>query len=503
MSNFFNKTKVFGEIILSIYDAIQFVIDEVEQPALEHPLLEKAFKDKVIRSRTIVRKMKKVGDLYRYLKRFEKVPEINSEKRDLYNRFKFLGLKTYEDLYPEFKMKFHNVIDDVTVLDDFVIGREYSSWDISIYSQTYDTQSGIYLIGEEPNYQAIFIKATFKDGKYPNKWINSYDILKYYLYSVKDVFKPEYKYNTAIINSNQTNAPIYVFSKDGTTLTLKGIYRYDNHYEHETDGSKWFILHKVDSLSIRKPLTASEYVDATTKLVDNSKGGSRSERLNRLQTAPKKPDTLTVVSTAYKRNPDVIIEVLNRANGVCEGCKKPSPFLRKNDLTPYLEVHHVIPLAEGGDDTIENAKALCPNCHREAHHGADVQTVVAALLIEDGKILIAKRRGQGELSGKWEFAGGKMETGETPEQCLRREIKEELGINIKVGRYFGESAYAYDNGIIRLMIYKAKRIAGEIVPMDHEEVRWITKEQLVDFDFLPADVPIVKMIMKSKPRRQQ
>ncbi|MED4780953.1 NUDIX domain-containing protein [Brevibacillus choshinensis] len=486
-----------------MHEAIQFVIDEVEQPAMEHPLLEKAFKDKVIRSRTIVRNTKKIGDLHRYLKRFEEVPEINSDKRDLYNRFKFLGLKTYEDLYPEFLAKYQNQLDDVTVLDDFIIGRQYSSWDISIYSQTYDTQSGIYLIGDEPNYQAIFIKATFENGKYPNQWINAYDVLKYYLYSVKDVFKPEYKYNAAIINSNQTNAPIYVFSKDGTILTLKGIYRYDNHYEHETDGSKWFILNKVESLSIRKTLTISEYVDATTKLVDRLKGGSRSERLNRLQIAPKKPDTVTVVSTAYKRNPDVIIEVLNRANGVCEDCKKPSPFLRKNDLTPYLEVHHVIPLAEGGDDTVENAKALCPNCHRQAHHGANVQTVVAALLVEDGKILIAKRGRQGELSGKWEFAGGKMETGETPEQCLRREIKEELGVIIKVGRYFGESAYTYEDGIIRLMVYKAKRIAGEIVPTEHKEIRWVTKEQLVDFDFLPADVPIVEMIMKSKPRRQQ
>ena len=68
------------------------------------------------------------------------------------------------------------------------------------------------------------------------------------------------------------------------------------------------------------------------------------------------------------RNPDVVVEALLRANGVCERCKKPAPFARRSDGTPYLEVHHRIPLAVGGEDTVENAIALCPNCHRAAHY---------------------------------------------------------------------------------------------------------------------------------------
>lgn len=85
--------------------------------------------------------------------------------------------------------------------------------------------------------------------------------------------------------------------------------------------------------------------------------------------ANKKPSTITVLTEAYRRNPDVVAEVLFRANGKCEHCKKPAPFLRKKDKTPYLEVHHIIHLANDGEDTIENAIALCPNCHREFHYG--------------------------------------------------------------------------------------------------------------------------------------
>ncbi|CAH7245263.1 e14 prophage; 5-methylcytosine-specific restriction enzyme McrA (fragment) [Vibrio chagasii] len=58
-----------------------------------------------------------------------------------------------------------------------------------------------------------------------------------------------------------------------------------------------------------------------------------------------------------------------RANGTCEICYKPAPFIRKTDNTPYLEVHHKLPLAQGGPDTVDNVLALCPNCHRQAHFG--------------------------------------------------------------------------------------------------------------------------------------
>ncbi|MEN8698419.1 NUDIX domain-containing protein [Bacillus infantis] len=480
---------------MNIDDAIKFVVEEVEDPALDHPNLEDTFKNKVKRSKTIVHRIKKIGDLYRYLKRFEVVPPVGDPKRELYDRFKELNLKAYEDLYPEFVERFANYIDDVTVLGDFVLGKEYTSWDISIYAQTYDTQSGIYLIGEEPNYQAIFVKATFEEGKYPNEWVESNTVLKYYMYSLKDTFKKEYKYNSAILNSVHTNTPIYVFQKDDTKLTLKGIFQYASDHHDPKDGSRWFILHKVNSLETNKVMTEEEYNQELNKQVRSSKKVDRKDRRNRLNKAEKIPSKLTVTSTQFKRNPDVIAEVLERAKGICEKCRKPAPFVRVSDLSPYLEVHHLHPLAEGGEDTVENAVALCPNCHREYHHAANVTTVVAGILNEEGKVLIAKRSGNDDLAGKWEFPGGKVKKKETFERALRRELYEELGIKVRVRKYFGEGIYKYHSGVIRLMAYNVIRVNGDFKLNVHEEIKFVNIEDMIKYDFLPADIPLVKKLI--------
>lgn len=115
--------------------------------------------------------------------------------------------------------------------------------------------------------------------------------------------------------------------------------------------------------------THDEYEKIFQDQIKKSKTDTPEARTKRLKIAPKKPQKTNVTSTVYIRNPDVVIEVLRRANGVCEKCHKDAPFIRKKDNTPYLEVHHKIQLAHGGEDTVENAEALCPNCHREAHFG--------------------------------------------------------------------------------------------------------------------------------------
>ena len=89
----------------------------------------------------------------------------------------------------------------------------------------------------------------------------------------------------------------------------------------------------------------------------------------RLASAVRTPERVQVVSFGYRRNSNVIVAVLRRANGVCERCGSKAPFIRRSDGTPYLETHHWTPLSQGGEDTVTNAAALCPNCHRELHHG--------------------------------------------------------------------------------------------------------------------------------------
>lgn len=99
-------------------------------------------------------------------------------------------------------------------------------------------------------------------------------------------------------------------------------------------------------------------------LADNS-----AARRERLKNAPPKPKRRIAQHFVYIRNPDVVAEVLSRAEGNCEKCKRKAPFKKKKDNSNYLEAHHRIPFTEGGEDTVKNAIALCPNCHREAHFG--------------------------------------------------------------------------------------------------------------------------------------
>jgi 5-methylcytosine-specific restriction endonuclease McrA len=96
---------------------------------------------------------------------------------------------------------------------------------------------------------------------------------------------------------------------------------------------------------------------------------SSEERNQRLHLAAKLAQKVQVTTTIFLRNQLVVAEVLARAGGFCESCHSAAPFSRAADGSPYLEVHHEKRLADGGEDTIQNAVALCPNCHRKRHFG--------------------------------------------------------------------------------------------------------------------------------------
>ncbi|MER0800158.1 HNH endonuclease signature motif containing protein [Pseudomonas aeruginosa] len=121
---------------------------------------------------------------------------------------------------------------------------------------------------------------------------------------------------------------------------------------------------RLASLATMANLTAT--FDAEVNRARTSRPESRAQRL---AAAPRTPRLVLRLVQDFERNPDVVAEVLFRADGMCEGCGSPAPFLRASDSTPYLEVHHVVRLADGGEDTVENALALCPNCHRREHFG--------------------------------------------------------------------------------------------------------------------------------------
>jgi 8-oxo-dGTP diphosphatase len=120
--------------------------------------------------------------------------------------------------------------------------------------------------------------------------------------------------------------------------------------------------------------------------------------------------------------------------------------------------------------------------------------VTAAVWIEDGRVLIARRRPGASQAGLWEFPGGKVRPGETPEQCLAREIGEELGVRVEVEAFFGESIHAYAEMTIRLLAYRVRATGASPAPIDHAELRWVKLSALGEYAFSPADLPFVRRL---------
>jgi hypothetical protein len=116
-------------------------------------------------------------------------------------------------------------------------------------------------------------------------------------------------------------------------------------------------------------LTEEESIEDFERQIQKSLKDGDEIRRKRLENAPRIPEKRPMFKTDFKRNPDVGAEALRRANGFCEACGKPAPFIRASNGKPYLEIHHKVFLSDGGEDTVENAIALCPNCHREMHFG--------------------------------------------------------------------------------------------------------------------------------------
>lgn len=122
-------------------------------------------------------------------------------------------------------------------------------------------------------------------------------------------------------------------------------------------------------IALRSMLSLREVEERFSKDVAASLKLPPGKRLEQLASAPKLPTKVKVTTEVFLRNEHVVAQVLIRAAGHCEFCKSPAPFAKATDGTPYLEVHHQKWLAAGGEDTVQNAVALCPNCHRKAHYG--------------------------------------------------------------------------------------------------------------------------------------
>ncbi|WP_029089356.1 (deoxy)nucleoside triphosphate pyrophosphohydrolase [Brevibacterium album] len=122
--------------------------------------------------------------------------------------------------------------------------------------------------------------------------------------------------------------------------------------------------------------------------------------------------------------------------------------------------------------------------------------VVGAVVVRDGAILSAQRSEMMSLPGMWEFPGGKIESGETPEGALVREMQEELLCTITVGKHIETTTHEYEFGIVTLTTFYAELQEGEPQLTEHAEIRWIPAAQLNSVEWAPADVPAVDSIMR-------
>ena len=119
-------------------------------------------------------------------------------------------------------------------------------------------------------------------------------------------------------------------------------------------------------------------------------------------------------------------------------------------------------------------------------------TVTAAIIEKNGLILAARKREGLHLAGCWEFPGGKLERGETPEECLRRELKEEFSVCCKIGPFLGEAIYSYDDRVIRLLGYHATHTGGSFKLTDHDKIRWLSGDELDTLEWAPADIVVIR-----------
>ena len=124
--------------------------------------------------------------------------------------------------------------------------------------------------------------------------------------------------------------------------------------------------------------------------------------------------------------------------------------------------------------------------------------VAAALIWDRDKFMICQRPAHKARGLLWEFVGGKVEPGETREQALVRECREELAVTVSVGEVFMDVVHAYPDLLVHLTLFHAAIAGGVPQKLEHNDIRWITTDEIPDYDFCPADEEILRRLMERR-----
>lgn len=123
--------------------------------------------------------------------------------------------------------------------------------------------------------------------------------------------------------------------------------------------------------------------------------------------------------------------------------------------------------------------------------------VVCGIIYKDDRVLICRRKADKSLGGYWEFPGGKVEDFETNEESLKRELLEELDLEVTIDYHFMDNTHQYDKVTIQLISFRCSTDQSEIKLVDHDRIEWVPTSTLLNWKLAPADIPIAKALMKS------
>jgi 8-oxo-dGTP diphosphatase len=140
---------------------------------------------------------------------------------------------------------------------------------------------------------------------------------------------------------------------------------------------------------------------------------------------------------------------------------------------------------------------LRPERDSAIRHSSFVIEVAAGLVFRNGKLLITQRHKDSHLGGLWEFPGGKREANETFEECLARELREELGIEVEVGEVLESITHSYPEKTVALKFFRCRWKRNEPKPIDCLDLKWVTAEELRNYEFPAADARLLKMLQSS------
>lgn len=327
----------------------------------------KKLKNKIREEYRFISNLTKTGDVYKYLKKFENDKHKYAEDFKIFKKYNILS---NEEIVKKFKeMYSQDELEDVTKIEDLVVGNTYTTFDIRNVFEC-SVMGGM---NRSQKTNTLVLIANHTDNTYTDEWDDN-GILNYTGEGQIGDQDIEARQNKTLKNSNNTDIKVYLFEVyeetkyiyDGEVVLVGKPYQDRAEDKEGNDRMVWkFPIAKKDGnmpIFIKQEVWDKNIEAAKRKV----KKLSDKELNNKLKNAKPQITKRQVITKQIKRNPVVVEKTYRRAKGICDLCKQKAPFNRKNK-EPYLEVHHLIKLADDGPDHIYNTVALCPNCHRKMH----------------------------------------------------------------------------------------------------------------------------------------